>query len=780
MLFRLQNLIRRGLAAATVLAAGLACGQDLGDRQAFSLEDLAERTEILRNQFARMTPGEDAVVQEADWQWFEDADFAPAFLERLVGVRELGLWTWPLRAELEPGSLETVFLNADGDEAGRVWTDFAKAESARMSLRVPLVAAEDVQDFAYREELFAGGGRRVKASGEMPRLVGGATTNLAFTSIITTNRAAVLSLTNATGTVELFAYTMVHVPYVVTNVWTNDENFVVTNVATVWSNTSPSLCGFTNDWRILGRVEADSATRTAIFTNRAIAPQDKIRFYAAALLADADGDGLTDGFETFCSQTSSTLADSDGNGTPDFNEPNPATGVPYGWEQLARGLSVSLVADKPNWTYGGSIGWNQSLRFCCSNLAGVAVWATVHEAGYTPEAYTVSASNAYIAFERQLSNAGHTDTQVLLVPTNGPFALIVTDDSADSGIITENLRGADITAELESVCVDFIDVSCPQATSFGGSMLFQGHRVWDFDPTNSLQPTPHLPVFYEDVIDSDFVVQPFDVTLEAVILPETLPSDVVTGSWRVVSAPASGELLQTNEPTAIWRNPATGGVYRVAYDWGLPGVLQSEAVFVLPLAGAEIDAIIQTDLVLAAAFVGRVNAKYGKWQNAGVMGALRWFYFSASGDFLGRPDNGSSRTTWKYNQVNTGQKWGWGAVGTWRGYPTRVAKASNFLVGFACRRLGMIHGEGQLGQLLGTPNDLSAQKSWDAGWSIGGGEPYATTTENLLRDIWDEAGVKNRRLWPNGAAADNHVAPELFYDPDIQFKSPGFLYDVNP
>lgn len=774
---RLQSLIGRGLAVAAALAAGLAHGQGLAERQALSLEDLAEGVEIQRNQFARMTPGEDAALQEVGWQWFDDADFAPAFLERLVGVRELGLWTWPLRAELEPISLETVFRNAAGEEVGRVGTDFAKAESARMALRVPLVAAEDVPDFAYQEERFVGAEREAAAGG-IHRSGDGGTTNLAFTSIFTTNRAVVLTLTNATGTVELFQYSMVHEPHVVTNVWTNDENFVVTNVATVWSNTSPSLCGFTNDWRILGRVEADSATQTAVFTNRAIALQDKIRFYAAALLADTDGDGLTDGFETFISRTSSTQTDSDGNGTTDFNEPNPETGVPYGWEQLARGLSVSLAADKTNWSYGGSIGWNQSLRFVCSNLTGVAVWATIHEAGYTPEAYTVSASNAYVAFERQLSNAGHTDTQVLLVPTNETFALIVTDDSADSGIVTENLRGADITAELESVCVDFIDVSCPNATLFCGGMVFPGHHEWDFDPTNSLQPTLHLPIFYEDVIDSDFAVQPFDVTLEAVILPETLPPDVLTGSWQVVSAPMSGELLQTNEPTAIWRNPSTGGIYRVAYDLGLPGVPQSEAVFVLPLAGAGIDAIIQADLVRADSFAAKVNAKYTWLEINSRSNGLRWFFDDGGGDYLGRPDNATRPTIWLYNQVSSH---GMGAVATWSGRCVRVAKASNFMVGYATRKIGVNGFLAWASQLLGTGNDSSASKSWDAGEAVADGtSAYGSAIPSLLDDIWDEADAKNRKLWPNSAVCGNFAPSNEIGNFDLEFCSPGFLYMTDP
>lgn len=438
--------LRTVLAAGGLFAGGMAWGQDLGERQAFSLEDLAERTEIRRNQFARMTPGEEPCLQEVGWQWFEDADFEPAFLERLVGVRELGLWTWPLRAELDPVSLETVFLNADGAEAGRERTDFAKAESARMSLRVPLVAEEDAQDFAYREERVADAERET-AAGETPRLGGGATTNLAFTSIVATNGLVVVSLTNATGTVELFEYTMVHVPCIVTNVWTNDENFVVTNVATVWSNTSPSLCGFTNGWRILGRAGADPDTRTVRFTDWSVAPPDKIRFYAAAPLADTDGDGLSDGFETFCSHSGPANAHSLFPRTRDNLATNPATGRTWRDEALSVDATVTLTSSKPEWQMGESIGRDGTVTQTFENVRGQAIWLRVAEGGYSPEAFSVEVTGAVVAWTNETPTNGFTLLDMVLVPTPTNACTVVVHDS---GIVYTNIwrpesLGADIT-----------------------------------------------------------------------------------------------------------------------------------------------------------------------------------------------------------------------------------------------------------------------------------------------------------------------------------------------
>lgn len=452
---RLQNLIGWDLAAVAWFAAGMACGQDFGGRQVYSLEDLAERTEIRRNQFARMTPGEDESFQEAGWQWFEDADFPPTFLEKLVGVREVGVLTWPLLAELDPVSLETVFLNAAGEEAGRIWTDFAKAESARMALRVPLVAAEDVQDFAYREERFASGwpgvagGGRDSGTGDAPRLGGGGTTNLAFTSILPANGLVVVSLTNATGTVELFEYTMVHEPHVVTNVWTNDENFVVTNVATVWSNTSSSLCGFTNDWRILARVEADAATQTASFTDWSIAPPDRIRFYAAALQADTDGDGLSDGFETFCSHTDPVNAHSLFPGVPDNLATNPATGRTWRDETLSIDGIMTLASSKPGWQMRESIGRGGTVTQTFENVRGQAIWLRVTEGGYSPEEFSVEVTDATVAWSNEVSASGFTQVDAVIVPSPTNACTVVV---RDSGIVYTNIwrpesLGADITLE---------------------------------------------------------------------------------------------------------------------------------------------------------------------------------------------------------------------------------------------------------------------------------------------------------------------------------------------
>lgn len=52
------------------------------------------------------------------------------------------------------------------------------------------------------------------------------------------------------------------------------------------------------------------------------------------------------------------------------------------------------------------------------------------------------------------------------------------------------------------------------------------------------------------------------------------------------------------------------------------------------------------------------------------------------------------------------------------------------------------------GVLIGTQNDPSATKSWNAGWAVGGDADYGTSVSNLVADIWDEHkdDDKNQKL----------------------------------
>jgi hypothetical protein len=328
--------------------------------------------------------------------------------------------------------------------------------------------------------------------------------------------------------------------------------------------------------------------------------------------------------------------------------------------------------------------------------------------------------------------------------------------------------------------VESIDATSPKSGTSANPPPFPGHTPWPFDVTHSPTPDKHMVVFYKDVVDSSFNVQDFDVTLKANILPTSITADQLNEVWSKISGPASGSLNRTDTFEVKYQNPKLGGVYRFDFDLGLSGCTKSEANVVLPLAGADVDSIVSADIGRANTFATTVLARYSWFQRQRPANGRRWFINSGAGDYLGRPDNASTPTVWVYNQVNTSSSFGMGAVGTWKGKPVRVAKISNFMVGYAARKIGVNSVSAWISQVIGTWNDSAASKSWDAGWDIAGGASYDTTVTALVADIWDDADDKNQKLWPNTSATGNYVVPNSFYDPDHQFTSPGFLYMTSP
>lgn len=287
-------------------------------------EDLAERAEILRNKYRRMTPGDLPLVQDvgtwpAAWEEFgTNWDAAAA-------DRELGTWVVPVEVAREDA--DTVVLDGNGAELWRGTMDFAKDGTEGVTLTGGLVDEEDWPLYeAARDEI----ARRLDANrlddgGGTRGMNGPCTNGLHFVlaeSNFTTNPPELrvgLVWTNA-ATVDVFAYGPLHTSDTHVVTYTNDENVVVTWTNTTWHSVEPTLTGFDNAWEWLGTV-AVSNTRTNVFvdagfpTNRGI-----VRYYTAAEAVDSDGDGLNDGMESFVWHTDPAIADSDGDGLADGAE----------------------------------------------------------------------------------------------------------------------------------------------------------------------------------------------------------------------------------------------------------------------------------------------------------------------------------------------------------------------------------------------------------------------------------------------------------------------------
>lgn len=316
------GLLRASVLAASVWVAGAVCvcaqeGEEVGALVVLGEEDLAERAEIARNLYRRITPGDGPLVQDAGTWPAAWEEFGAAW-DGAAAEREFGAWAVPVAVSQEGGA--TVVRDADGLELWRGMTDFAKPESAGVVLTGALVGEEEWAGYeAVREHVEADA--RLEAA--PPR--GGATNGLRFASVaVGTNGAVELALAwEQDGEVDIFAYGVPHDPDIRVLTWTNDENVVVITTNTVWTQTGQNLMGYGNDWEWRGTAVVTNGE--GLFADGGIPDYLSIvRFYAAVEAVDTDGDGLNDGVERFVCHTDSSSQDTDGDGVPDGSDPYPA------------------------------------------------------------------------------------------------------------------------------------------------------------------------------------------------------------------------------------------------------------------------------------------------------------------------------------------------------------------------------------------------------------------------------------------------------------------------
>lgn len=299
---------------------------------------------------------------------------------------------------------------------------------------------------------------------------------------------------------------------------------------------------------------------------------------------------------------------------------------------------------------------------------------------------------------------------------------------------------------------------------------FPGQTAATFCVTNSASPDRHYPVFFCDVVDTNLCIQPYSVEYRVATLPEDLNLAGAATSLTRLDGPPSGSFRNAQGKTAFFDTPREGGVYKVGVAYGDSPV--TETILLLPLAGAAVDAVVLADRTLADARVTYINSHFSVLQRQTPVFGLRWFNNDGMGDYLGRVDSVSKPTVWPYNQVN--DETGMGAVATWRGLPLRMAKISNFLVGYTTKRIGVWSVSRGLSQGIGTHNDESASMSWDAGVAVADGADFDSTTGSMVTNAWKVSDQKERRLWPNPSPADNHTTRSLIRDFNLNFISPGF------
>lgn len=59
--------------------------------------------------------------------------------------------------------------------------------------------------------------------------------------------------------------------------------------------------------------------------------------------------------------------------------------------------------------------------------------------------------------------------------------------------------------------------------------------------------------------------------------------------------------------------------------------------------------------------------------------------------------------------------------------------------------------------------------------AVAKGSNFVTQVGLLVSNAWSVSDIKEQRLWPNAAPADNHISRKFILDYNYQFISPGFI-----
>ena len=301
------------------------------ENEAFDLEDLAEGAEIQRRMFNRMTPPGVSLLQPMfpSVAPFDAANFDESFLGDLLGEDKNTVAVYPLSLALDPATRETLVYNTDGkliaaipaDKAIRSWPE--DADPARVILKLDFLPAEDVEPYMHEESLLAESAvpsaksKSAKTCGPSKRSMGGDPNAFGICRFQRlTNGNLRLTLTNWTGTAEVYSYTVWHTSSVVIATWTNAVPMVVTDTNVVWTPVSPPFNGIESEWACLASNLSFSGG-TAVWEDATVSSNARIRFYAAAKQVDSDEDELTDGAEILLQRTDASEIDTDGDGLLD-------------------------------------------------------------------------------------------------------------------------------------------------------------------------------------------------------------------------------------------------------------------------------------------------------------------------------------------------------------------------------------------------------------------------------------------------------------------------------
>ena len=319
---------------------------------------------------------------------------------------------------------------------------------------------------------------------------------------------------------------------------------------------------------------------------------------------------------------------------------------------------------------------------------------------------------------------------------------------------------------------------------------------YPFSVTNSPLPDKHLVIPFCKVAtlgEDGFSVAYFCVNMNLVLEPEGANASSLPCEWELVEArpQMSGTLSHTGALMAQFVNPRQGGVYR--FRGRCDGSPWTQANIVLPLCGASIDSVFDADMAVVSAIMRTLRDTKTWYQKQDMDFGDKWFYDHNVMDYIGRVDNASWPTVWRYNQISDdalSEYHRMGAVAMFRDVPTPVSKLGNFMAGYGTEEIGVWRILSWASQFLrGMTNDATGDMSWDAGtdFANSGGTNLVELTTTLATNMWTQVAngsVENSKvfaLWPNPANADNHAETlTTDFDHNRQFLSPGVVRGTIP
>ncbi|MCK9618031.1 MAG: hypothetical protein M0R21_09385 [Lentimicrobiaceae bacterium] len=325
--------------------------------------------------------------------------------------------------------------------------------------------------------------------------------------------------------------------------------------------------------------------------------------------------------------------------------------------------------------------------------------------------------------------------------------------------------------------------------------VFEGMTQHTFRSNYSnYPPDKHLQLYHKDaltnVTENGFQYENIQIILEADIkIPSNFDLSQLNEVWRVIEKPDNVTNISIDNigiGKASVTIPPNGGVYKFGYK-PIEDVIESEAIFLLPLASPEVKEIILNDLTKADAFANKVNNLYqnGYWHLPlpppgyyDIYKIKHWFFDNLHGDYIGRPDCSQNPTVWYYNQVNDENMRG--AILTWFGIPTRLSDVSYFLAGYTLTKINAPEVVNLIAQYWAggcNYNDQATQIALLAGIDLAKGIIKYNQVKTLVQTMFDKTlDNKNTTLWPNNSIPNNYsgsypnVPPS--FNPNTMFASP--------